>query len=141
MLFLYNSGARISEALGVRVEHLSSPTPRQVRLFWKGSKERLCPLWRETVDALGALPAVREGRSGDRVFCNRARAALTRDSAAYLLRKYTMMTARASPALRLRRVTPHVLRYICAVALLQAGVDITVICNYLDHASITTTSR
>jgi integrase/recombinase XerD len=141
MLFLYNTGARISEALGVRVEHLSLPTPRQVRLFGKGSKERLCPLWRETVEALGALPAVREGRSGDRVFCNRAGAALTRDGVAYLLRKYTMMAARASPALRRRRVTPHVLRHSCAVALLQAGVDITVIRDYLGHASIATTSR
>src|SRR6185437_9244579 len=60
---------------------------------------------------------------------------------AYLLRKYATMAARASPALRRRRVTPHVLRHSCAVALLQAGVDITVIRDYLGHASIATTSR
>ena len=141
MLFLYNTGARISEALGVRVNDLSLASPRQVRLFGKGSKERVCPLWRETAQALAQLPAVHEGRSSERVFCNRAGTALTRDGAAYLLRKYTTMAARASPALRRRRVTPHVLRHSCAVALLQAGVDITVIRDYLGHASIATTSR
>jgi integrase/recombinase XerD len=137
LIFLYNTGARVGEALGVRVEHLSLVSPRYVRLFGKGAKERLCPLWRETAAALTHLPAVREGRSSDRVFCNRAGEGLTRDGVAYLLRKY----ARTSPALRRRRLTPHVLRHSCAVALLQAGVDITVIRDYLGHASIATTSR
>lgn len=141
LLFLYNTGARVSEALGVRVEHLSLVSPRHVRLFGKGSKERLCPLWRETAAALLHLPAVREGRSTDRVFHNRAGNGLTRDGVAYLLRKYATMAGRTSPALRRRRVTPHVLRHGCAVALLQAGVDITVIRDYLGHASIATTNR
>jgi site-specific recombinase XerD len=141
MLFLYNTGARISEALSVRVEHLSLVSPYQVRLFGKGSKERLCPLWHETAEALAKLPAVREGSRGDMVFCNRAGAGLTRDGVAYLLRKYTRMAARTSPAFRRRRVTPHLLRHSCAVALLQSGVDITVIRDYLGHASIATTNR
>lgn len=141
MLFLYNTGARISEALGVRVEHLSLTSPRHVRLFGKGSKERLCPLWRETAEALAALRTVREGHADQRVFCNRKGAGLTRDGAAYLLRKYMALAARTSPALRRRRIAPHVLRHSCAVALLQAGVDITVIRDYLGHATIATTSR
>ncbi len=141
LLFLYNTGARVSEALGVRIEHLSLVSPRHVRLFGKGSKERLCPLWRETVAALTQLPAVRAGRPSDRIFCNRAGEGLTRDGVAYLLRKYTKMAAQMEPALRNRSVTPHILRHSCAVALLQAGVDITVIRDYLGHASIATTSR
>lgn len=111
MLFLYNTGARVSEALGVRVEHLSLSTPRHVRLFGKGSKERLCPLWRETTEALGELPTLREGRPTDRVFCNRVGACLTRDGVAYLLRKYMALAAGTSPALRRRRIAPHVLRH------------------------------
>lgn len=141
MLLLYNTGARVSEALGVRVEHLSLVSPRHVRLFGKRSKERLCPLWRETADALAQLSAVRDGRLADRVFCNRAGEGLTRDGVAYVLRKHATMAARTSPALRRRRITPHVLRHSCAVALLQAGVDITVIRDYLGHASIATTNR
>lgn len=141
MLFLYNTGARVSEALGVRAEHLSLASPRHVRLFGKENKDRLCPLWRETAEVLAHLPAVREGRSSDHVFCNRAGIELTRDGVAYLLRKYTTMAARTWPALHRRRVTPHLFRHSCAVALLQAGVDITVIRDYLGHASIATTNR
>jgi len=141
LLFLYNTGARVSEALAVRTEHLSLFSPRHVRLFGKGKKERVCPLWRETAALLAHLPAVRDGRSGERVFCNRAGDGLTRDGVAYLLHKYATMAARASPAWRRRRVTPHMLRHSCAVALLQGGVDITVIRDYLGHASISTTSR
>jgi site-specific recombinase XerD len=141
MLFLYNTGARVSEALSVRVEHLSLTSPRHVRLFGKGSKERLCPLWRETAEALGELRTVHESRADQRVFCNRAGAGLTRDGVAYLLRKYMASAARTSPGLRRRRISPHVLRHSCAVALLQAGVDITVIRDYLGHASIATTNR
>jgi site-specific recombinase XerD len=140
-MFLYNTGARVSEALAVRAEHLSLDSPRYVRLFGKGSKERVCPLWRETAVTLAQLPAVRDGRSADRVFCNRAGKGLTRDGVAYLLRKYATLAARVSPAWRHRRLTPHMLRHSCAVALLQSGVDITVIRDYLGHASIATTSR
>lgn len=141
LLFLYNTGARVSEALAVRGAHLSLASPRHVRLFGKGSKERICPLWRETAVTLAQLPAVRDGRSADRVFCNRAGKGLTRDGVAYLLRKYAALAARASPAWCHRRLTPHMLRHSCAVALLQSGVDITVIRDYLGHASIATTSR
>lgn len=141
ILFLYNTGARVNEMLTVRVEHLSMVSPRQVRLFGKRSKERFCPLWPETVAVLAKLPAIREGRRGDPVFCNRAGTRLSRDGVAYLLRKYTAMAARTSPAFRRRRVSPHTLRHSCAAALLQSGVDITVIRDYLGHASIATTNR
>jgi site-specific recombinase XerD len=141
MLFLYNTGARVSEALAVRVEHLLLAQPRHVRLYGKGHKERLCPLWRETTQALDGLSTVHDGRPGDRVFCNRKGAGLTRDGVAYLLRKYMKSAALTSVALRRKRIAPHVLRHSCAVALLQAGVDITVIRDYLGHASIATTNR
>ena len=66
---------------------------------------------------------------------------LTRDGVAYLLEKYTRAAAQHLPTLRTRRVTPHVLRHSCAVALLQSGMDITVIRDYLGHVSVATTNR
>lgn len=141
LLLLYNTGARVSEALGVRVEHLSLGIPRHVRLFGKGNKERICPLWRDAAAALQRLQVVRNAQPQDWMFCNRGGTCLSRDGVAYILQKYTAMAAPAVPSLRRRRVTPHVLRHSCAVALLQAGVDITVIRDYLGHASISTTSR
>lgn len=141
LLFLYNTGARVSEALGVRAEHLSLNTPRHVRLFGKGNKERICPLWRDTAAALQHLLSARHARSQDWLFCNRSGERLSRDGVAYILKKYSASAARAIPALRRRRVKPHLFRHSCAVALLQAGVDITVIRDYLGHASISTTNR
>jgi len=141
LLFLYNTGARVSEALAVRFCDVRLVGQRQVRLHGKGGKERLCPLWKDTANALQRLPAVRACQPNDLLFCNRHGQSLTRDGVAYVLNKYVTQAARQAPALCRRRVTPHVLRHSCAVALLQAGNDVTVIRDYLGHASIATTSR
>ena len=142
LLFLYNTGARISEALGVTFDDLRLAPPRHVRLRGKGSKERICPLWKETASALGHLLSKTDGEEGSApVFRSATGRPLSRDGAAYLLSKYVKIAAERLPALRRRRVSPHVLRHSCAVALLQAGVDLTVIRDYLGHASVATTGR
>ncbi len=141
LLFLYNTGARVSEALDVRVRDVEAIGAPHVRLRGKGGKERLCPLWRETLMALRQLPALGAAAPDHPIFVNARGARLTRDGVAHLLQKYTTLTARHTPSFRRRRVTPHMLRHSCAVALLQAGVDVSVIRDYLGHASIATTSR
>jgi site-specific recombinase XerD len=112
-----------------------------VRLFGKGNKERVCPLWPETAAALQRLQVIRNAKPQDWMFCRRGGTCLTRDGVAYIIQKYTALAARTVPSLRPRRVKPHMFRHSCAVALLQAGVDITVIRDYLGHSSISTTSR
>lgn len=141
LLFLYNTGARVSEALALRIEDVHLTPPAQVRVHGKGRKDRLCPLWRDTANALRRLDAIAPADPGDVLFRNARGQPLTRDGVAYILRKHVAGATRKAPALRRRRVTPHVLRHSCAVALLQAGVDVTVIRDYLGHASIATTSR
>lgn len=141
LTFLYNTGARVSEMLAVRLEDLSLRYPKQVILHGKGKKTRICPLWNQTVTALQHLPTVREGQRGDLVFRNRRGEPLTRNGVAYLLRKYTTLAARKVPSLRRRRITPHVARHSAAVAMLQGGVDVTGIRDILGHTSIATTSR
>jgi site-specific recombinase XerD len=140
LIFLYNTGARISEALGVTADDLRLAPPRHVRIRGKGSKERICPLWKETAAALSRL-VESNGQPPSVVFRNAAGHPLSRDGAAYLLSKYVDLAAKTLPALRRRRISPHVLRHSCAVALLQAGVDLTVIRDYLGHASVATTGR
>jgi integrase/recombinase XerD len=139
LLLLYNTGARISEALAVRSSDLRLDRPRQVRFLGKGRKERICPLWPETASALRRI--IRGEGSNDVLFQSHRGAPLTRDGVAYLLQKYVRLVAKSNSAPLLRRVTPHMLRHSCAVALLQAGVDVTVIRDYLGHASVSTTSR
>jgi len=105
-----------------------------IRPTWTGkgsSQDWIIPLVKKLVD---------EGKKVI-VFRNVRGAPLTRDGVAYLLTKYVRLAAQNAPALRKRHVTPHVMRHSCAVALLQAGVDVSVIRDYLGHASVATTSR
>lgn len=139
LLFLYNTGARVSEVLAVRAPDLALDRPARVRLHGKGAKDRYCPVWRETVAALRRI--LDDTASDGPIFRSARGTALTRDGVAYLLAKYVARAARERPTLRRVRVTPHVLRHSCAVALLQAGIDVTVIRDYLGHTSIATTSR
>ena len=141
LLFLYNTGARVSEALSVRICDLCLEKPAQVRLHGKGHKDRFCPLWPETVKILKSVDTVRSGQPNDTLFVNSRKQPLSRDGVAYILRKSAKSAALQNPVLKRMRITPHTLRHRCAVALLQAGVDITVIRDYLGHASISTTSR
>jgi integrase/recombinase XerD len=139
LLLLYNTGARVSEALAVRPSDRRLERPRQVRLLGKGKKERICPLWPETAVALRRI--IRVEANGEPIFQSRPGTSLTRDGVAYLLQKYVRLAAKSNPSPRLRRVTRHMLRHSCAVGLLQSGIDITVIRDYLGHASVSTTSR
>lgn len=141
LLFLYNCGSRVSETADVRWDDLQLVPPRQVRLRGKGKKERLLPLWRETADALHRLRGMVITREQQHVFVNRHGQPLTRDGIAYILHKYAMAAAKERPTLARKRITPHVMRHSCAVALLQSGTDVTVIRDYLGHASIATTGR
>ena len=142
LLFLYNCGARVSEATGVRWGDLQLVPPRQVRLHGKGRKERLVPLWRDTADALHRLRSMAMSADQQYVFVNRHGQPLTRDGVAYILQKYASAVAlEGRPTLARKRITPHVLRHSCAVALLQSGTGVTVIRDYLGHASIATTGR
>jgi integrase/recombinase XerD len=141
LLFLYNCGARVSEAAGLQWDDLHLAAPRQVRLRGKGKKERLLPLWPETANALHRLRGMSRGADGQCVFVNRHTQPLTRDGIAYVLTKHAKSAARDQPSLQRKHVTPHVLRHSCAVALLQSGTDVTVIRDYLGHASVATTGR
>jgi len=139
LLFLYNTGARVSEALDIRQRDLRLDRPRQVRLRGKAGKERMCPLWSETAAALRRL--INTELASEVIFKNALGKPLTRDGVAYLIQKYVRRASEILPNLKIRRITPHIFRHSCAVALLQAGVDITVIRDYLGHATVATTNR
>lgn len=101
----------------------------------------MCPLWRDTASALKHLVGESQAASEAHVFLNARRTPLSRDGAAYILDKYFQRAARELPALQRKHLTPHVMRHSCAVALLQAGVDLTVIRDYLGHETVATTGR
>jgi len=139
LLFLYNTGARVSEAIAVRPRELQLHRPRQVRIHSKGGKERLCPLWPETASALRQI--IENVPAESVVFRSACGMPLTRDGVAYLIDKYVRFASGNLPEIGRRKITPHVFRHSCAVGLLQAGMDLTVIRDYLGHATVATTNR
>jgi site-specific recombinase XerD len=142
ILFLYNSGARVSEAIGTTWADLQLTSPRQVRLRGKGRKERMLPIWRETADALHRLRGINPGAEQQHVFVNQNGQPLTRDGVAYIINKHVSAVAAPDrPTLARQHITPHALRHSCAVALLQSGTDLVTIRDYLAHASLATTGR
>ncbi len=143
LLALFNTGARVQELLDIRASDLQLDRPTFVRLRGKGRKERLCPLWPETTDALRALLRVTPVSTVEVVpiFRNHRGEPMTRFGVRYLLRRYAERARTAAPGLAAKRVHPHAWRHSSAVHLLRAGVDLVTISHWLGHASIETTNR
>ena len=141
--FLYNTGARVQEAIDVRANDLWLESPAHVLLRGKGRKERICPLWLDTVDRLRRLLVERhlDPTTPSPVFTNRDGEPLTRFGVGYILAKYGRAAASHCPSLARKKVHPHTLRHTAAMHLLQSGVDLNTIRCWLGHASITTTNR
>ena len=135
---LYGAGARISEAVGLDVDDIDTEEG-VVRLFGKGSKERLVPLGSYAAQALSAyLVRARptfasRGKGTAAVFLNQRGGRLSRQSA------WAVLRAAAERAGLTGHVSPHTLRHSFATHLLDGGADVRVVQELLGHASVTTT--
>lgn len=139
--FLYNTGARIQEALDVRPQAIRFDSPTCVRLYGKGRKERLCPLWPETVSLLRSLLRRQPRADDEPIFVNRYGVPLGASGVRFKLAEYVETAAKIVPSLTSKHVTPHSFRHATAVHLVAAGVDITVIRSWLGHVSLDTTNH
>jgi len=141
LLTLFNTGARVQELLDIRRSDLQLERPAHVHLRGKGHKERICPLWPETADALHALLDDVQASAGTPIFRNHRGEPMTRFGVRYILRRYAERARAAAPSLATKRVHPHTYRHSAAVHLLRAGVDLVTISHWLGHASVETTNR
>ena len=139
LLFLYNTGAHVAKPWQYAFVISGWKDPGRCGCLAKGKRNESAHCVAETASALRRIIPPEKGE--DLLFRNTRGAPLTRDGVAYLLAEFVRLAARTTPALVKHRVTPHVMRHSCAVALLQAGVDVSVIRDYLGHASVATTSR
>jgi len=139
--FLYNTGARAQEVVEVRLPAVRFEAPAQVRLLGKGRKERLCPLWAETIALLRAMLTDRGVRPDTDVplFVNATGRPLTRFGLRHIVRRRVAAAAVARPILAKTRISPHTFRHTTALHLLQAGVELNAVRSWLGHASIETT--
>ena len=141
---LYASGARISELAGLDVGGVDAGE-RTVRLFGKGSKERIVPLYRRAVEATEAYlergrPALLaaagrtepSGRPRALFVSARGRAM---DAGSLRYRFEALVRAAGLPA----DITPHAMRHTFATDLLGGGADLRSVQELLGHASLSTT--
>lgn len=138
LLFLYNTGARVSEVTQLKVRDLQFGRSKGghdlATLHGKGGKTRQCPLWPETERVLADETiglAVEEP-----VFVSRLGTPFTRFGVYRLIER----CAAQVPELDGRAITPHVIRHTTACHLVLAGVDINTIRAWLGHVSISTTN-
>ena len=136
---LYNTGARVSELIGMRVADLTLKPTASVQIRGKGRKQRIVPLWRETATALKHWLRASPRAPDQPLFPNRSGHTLTRVGFTERLALAAKTAAREQPELATRRVSPHVIRHSTAMHMLQSGVDITVIALWLGHESTATT--
>lgn len=143
LVFLYNTGARVSEAVNTNIEDIRFETPANVRVMGKGRKERACPLWTETVETIRAY--LRQRRAGERsdlpLFMNAKGKRLSRFGVATIIKRHVATATKQQKSLASKRVGPHTLRHTTAMHLLQSGVELNVIKSWLGHVSINTTSQ
>ena len=136
--FLYGTGARISEAVGLNVPDIDLTADPAVLLSGKGGKQRFVPVGSYAVRAMQAYlvrgrPGLTAGRRpSDAVFLNARGGRLTRQGAWGVL-------GEAAHRSGISGVSPHTLRHSFATHLLDGGADIRVVQELLGHASVTTT--
>lgn len=139
---LYNTGARVSEIIGVRLADVVLDGAACVHLHGKGRKQRTMPLWRSTVKALRAWLRFNPSLlSASALLPNRDGHAMTRTNVAQRLALAVATATSAMPSLRDRHISPHTIRHTTAMHLLQSGEPIEGIALWLGHESPTTTHQ
>lgn len=137
LLFLYNSGARASEAAALTIADIDWYA-RSVRILGKGNRSRTCPLWSATLEVLRSLSAGQAATQ--RIFLNRNRHPITRSGIHALVKRYAARARASTPSLADKVIGPHVIRHSTASHLLRSGVDINTIRGWLGHVSLDTTN-
>jgi site-specific recombinase XerD len=144
LTFLYNTGARASEAAQARLPWFDFSN-RLVAITGKGNIQRITPLWPSTVQILQlyAKQFRRKPKFGghDVVFIDQRGLPFTRFGMRTLVKKYLRLAAAQCPNLAARKLSTHSLRHTCAVHLLEARVEPNVIKAWLGHASVSSTEH
>jgi len=143
LLTQYNTGARVQEIVDLSIGDLRLNPPGQVKLLGKGRKQRACPLWPETIDALKNYLENRHPKdpNSEHVFLNANGTPITRFGIAYIITKHAEKATVRCPSLNQKTVGPHTFRHSTAMHLIKAGNDINMVRLWLGHADINTTQQ
>ena len=140
---LYDSAARVQELADTKVCDVRIQSPSTIKLTGKGDKSRIVPLLQPMADLLEQYlienKFVSPHTSSYPLFCNRSKDKLTRAGIAYIVTKYTDTARTLSPGLFPDKLSPHCFRHSKSMHLLQSGVNLVYIRDFLGHVDIQTT--
>lgn len=141
LVLLYDTGARAQEAINLTPADFRFDFPALVRIHGKGRRERICPLLTQTARLVSRFLAASARKVDDNepLLKNRNGARLTRHGVRYLLRKYLDSARSSTITLRRNGISPHTLRHTKAMHMLQAGIPLITVKDFLGHADIKTT--
>ncbi|WP_281828785.1 MULTISPECIES: site-specific tyrosine recombinase XerD [Lactobacillus] len=136
---MYATGMRVSEVINLQLEDVH-PDLKLIKVFGKGSKERLVPVSNIALDWLAKYEkevreslVLKQGRNTEFVFLNNRGGSLTRQAVWQIIKHYCQL------ANINKDVTPHTLRHTFATHLLENGADLRVVQEILGHSDISTT--
>lgn len=140
---LYDSGARVQELVDITVRDIRITYPATVKLTGKGNKTRVVPLMKPMAELLKSYlqeNQLLEPNTFDcPLFCNRSKNKLTRAGITYIVNKYATNAIKETPELFPKKISPHCFRHSKAMHLLQSGVNLIYIRDFLGHVDIQTT--
>ncbi len=133
----YSSGLRVSELCGVLLQSINLDEG-YVRVFGKGSKERIAPIGGAAVKAVqdylvGGRPQFVKAKTGSELFLSQQGRAISRKMVWVLIKEYAAKAGITKP------IKPHLLRHSFATHLLEGGADLRAIQEMLGHSDISTT--
>lgn len=133
----YSSGLRVSELTGLMLQQIDLDLGG-LKVYGKGSKERVCPMGSKAVAAIdnylrNGRPSLVKPKTGSSVFLSARGTAISRKTVWFLVKKHTKAAGIDKP------VKPHMLRHSFATHLLTGGADLRIIQELLGHADIATT--
>ena len=144
MVLLYDTGARIQELTEIKVKDVRLSDPVVIILHGKGNKIRQVPLMGKTSELLTKYLEIKKyhyglAKSDNYLFSNQKKQKLSRWGISYILNKYVEKAKENSLFSVSYPVTPHILRHAKAMHLLQAGVNLIYIRDFLGHVDCSTT--
>jgi len=139
LLLAIQTGLRVSELAGLHRSDLHLGPGAHVRCQGKGRKERVTPITRQTVAAIRNWMTERPPEPATPVFASHRGTPLTRSAIEKIVARHVKSASANCPPLDGKQVSPHALRHTCAMRLLWAGIDTSVIALWLGHERVETT--
>ena len=139
LMLACQTGLRATELITLAIGDTHLGAGAHLSCTGKGRKQRITPLTSSTVNVLQAWLAERGGLPADPLFPTRRGTPLSRDALERRVAKHAATAATACPALREKKISPHVMRHSAAMRLLNAGIETSVLALWLGHENVATT--